>query len=369
MKGFVNQVKISADANGNVPDVIELLQTGHWETPWHGEFEITTEDLYEFAAHFSEGIGLVASDKQAPINYGHFQSGEAAGWITSVEVSQDGHSLLGHVDWTDEAREAIKAKKWKYISPEFNPRSWPWEDPEEEYRFVKNVIDGAALTNIPLFKKLKPITASRLPNRGMTADKQPNEGEHDMNIADILAKAAADRTDEEKAYLDEHKDELTEEQSTQLADEAKPADPAPKEGEGDDPKPGGVTASVNAITETELAQLRADAQAGREAKAELEKTRATALVKEHITAGRIKSDQLNSTVNMLLASKGDARTTLETFLGNLPGNPLMASEEGHGGEGEDNPSANLTDDEKKLARAFGNTEDEVAATKKEEAQA
>lgn len=371
MKGLRNLIAIKADSEGNAPSVIEVLRVGDWHTPWHGDFQITTEDLNQFVANFQSGVGLVASDKQAPVNFGHFMSGEAAGWITSLEVSEDGQALNANVEWTEDAASAIKAKKWKYISPEFNPRSWPWEDPEEEHHFVNNVVTAAALTNIPLFKKLKPITASRLPGEPVKADKSSKQEGESMNLEEILAKAAAERTDEEKAFLDEHKAELTEEQTKQLEAEVEVEAPAtpetPKAPAAEEAPEGGapVSASVQGISDAELAQLRADAKAGREAKAELERTNAAALVDSHIAAGRIKSDQKEATVKMILASQGDARTSLESFLAALPVNGLLASEQGTAtAEAED---VTLTKEEEDLAKAFGNSEDDLKATKEAEA--
>lgn len=373
MKGFVNPVRIKADSEGNAPQTIELLRTGTWSTPWHGDFTITREDLLEFVANADQGIGLVAADPKIPLNYGHAAYDKAAGWIPRLYVSDDGEALLGDPEWTPAATEAIKAKEWKYISPEFNPRSWPWEDPEEEHRFVNNVLTGAALTNIPLFKKLKPITASRLPGGVKASEEKPNDEGESMTIEEILAKAAADRTDEEKAFLNDHKAELTEDQLKQLTDEDEADDPAPASEEApaeEEAAPeGGAPVEASAlkgITEAELAQLRADAQAGREAKAELEKTKTEALVDRHISAGRIKSGERDKTVQMLLASKGEARTQLEAFIESLAPNALLANEQGHAGEPADE-DVEITDDEKKLAAAFGNTEDELKSTKKAEA--
>lgn len=388
MKGLRNLVPITADADGNAPSQIELLRVGDWHTPWHGDFQLTTEDLGQFVANFTSGVGLVEGDKQAPINFGHFMSGEAAGWISSLSVSDDGQALLGNVEWVEEARTAIKAKKWKYISPEFNPRSWPWEDPEEEHHFVNNVLTGAGLTNIPLFKKLKPITASRVAKNGVKADEtKPNEEGEDMNLADILAKAVADRTDEEKAFINDHKAELTEDQVKQIEaeedetpDPVTPAAPAENTPDGsvtndvqkdeEDPE-GGKTAPITAsavrgMTDEQISKLTADAQAGREALTKLERSEATAFVKTHIAAGRIKTDQETATVNMILASKGEARTTLESFISTLPASPLLADEQGNGGDAPAKPG--VTKEETEVADSFGNTPEEIAEYKAKQAE-
>lgn len=366
MKGFVNPVRIKADKNGDAPKTIELLRTGSWHTPWHGVLTITTEDLAQFVENAGNGVGLVASDPKIPLNYGHQSYDKAAGWMASVYLSDDGEALLGDPDWTPAAREAIAAGEWKYISPEFNPRSWPWEDPEEEHHFVNNALTGAALTNIPLFKKLKPIIASRV-TRPVQADTSNQEGDH-MNIEDMRAKALADLTDEEKTFIDEHKAELTDEERTKFELTADVGDDAGRAGDSaDDSAAGGapVTASVKGITEAELATLRADAQAGREAKAELDKSRAGAFVDQHISAGRIKSDHKDATVEMILPSKGEARTQLEGFISALPTSALLADEKGHG-KGAEEDEVELTPEELALAEDFGNDVEAVKAHKKKE---
>ena len=47
---------------------------------------------------------------------------EAAGWVKNVE-SRDNDGLWYLVEWNDEAAENIKAKKFRYFSPEF-VRKW-----------------------------------------------------------------------------------------------------------------------------------------------------------------------------------------------------------------------------------------------------
>jgi len=373
VKGFRNLVALEADANGNAPATIELLRVGDWHTPWHGDFEITADDLTRFVSNFEAGVGLVEADKQAPINFGHFGSGEAAGWITRVEATEDGQVLTGHVEWTEDAAQAIKAKKWKYISPEFNPRAWPWEDPEEEFHFVNNVITAAALTNIPLFKRLKPITASRLApkEQGVKADTSNQEGDHMTLVLDeVRVKEVTDLTDEEKTFLEESKAELTAEELTKFGIEADAEGDEEEEEEEEKPAAGGApidASAINAVTPEELAQLRADAKAGQEARQILAEREARDFVKTHIAAGRVKSDQLDNTVKMLLASKGSERNGLEAFIAGLPENKLLASEQGDAGKGAAEPT--ISDEEKALAESFGNTPEEIEEYKKSQAEA
>lgn len=361
IKAFHNLVKISADETGNPPKTIELLRTGTWNTPWHGEFEITPDDIQQFVINATNGIGLVEADPKVPVNYGHESWDKAAAWIPKLYASEDGNALLGDPEWTPAAAQAIKDGEWKYISPEFNPRSYPWEDPEQEYNFVSNVLTGAALTNIPLFKKLKPITASRLPNKKVkasaTGDSDKSKGEK-MTLEDIRAKDAADLTEDEKSFLAEHKAELTaEELKTFGLEEADDAAKAAAEKEAADAAAAEEAAKAEAdakaaeeaeaaeeaakieasakpvtIDAARLAKLEADAAAGREAQQKLAHNEASEFASARIKAGQIKSGQKDGLVKILLASRGDERKELEAFLTALPQNKLVTDGEiGDGG--------------------------------------
>lgn len=357
-RSLLTKVSIKADASGNAPSEIELLRTGTWHTPWHGDFEITLADLHEFAANFSKGIGLVEADKKAPINYAHESWDKAAAWVPKVRVDEDREALVAYdIEWTPAAVEAMKAGEWKYISPEFNPRGFPWEDPEAEFEFVDNVLTGAALTNIPLFKKLKPIMASRVPSKPKKADvtsgdgNKPNREGDKMNLEDIRKKQVADLTDEEKTFLGEHKDELTDdERKTFGLEEAGSGDGGEGQGDGagegagtgDDNQGGegagsgqGVQASAVTgvqISQDELDKLRADAEAGRQAKAELEQKKAEDIIGGAIKAGQIKSGDKEKWVKQLLASRGESRTNLEALISTLPKNEELGKELGDKGQ-------------------------------------
>ncbi|NQD39979.1 phage protease [Glutamicibacter halophytocola] len=356
IQALITKVEIKADAQGNAPSAIELLRTGDWHTPWHGDFEITIADLHEFAANFAKGIGLVEADKRAPINYAHEAWNKAAGWITSLAVDEEREALVASVEWTPEGAQGLKDKEWAYISPEFNPRGCPWsdaegtDDPDGVPVFVNNVLSGAALTNIPLFKKLKPITASRLPNKPVKADatgdsEKRNQGE-EMKLEDIRAKAAADLTDEEKAFLEEHKSELTADELKTLGMEEDPApvdDPEPNEEEDpegeedptDDPTPTdpveASTKGVVSISASELASLKASAARADQLAADIDREKVTNLISASVKAGQIKSGEKNKAIELVLASSGKQRTQLEAFIKGLPVNASLGKELGDTG--------------------------------------
>lgn len=358
--GLITKVPIKADAQGNAPATIELLRVGNWDTPWHGSFEITMGDLHEFVVNFGKGIGLVEGDVKIPLNYAHESWDKAAGWIVSLSVDETRQALVGSVEWTPNGEQALKDKEWSYISPEFNPRGCPWEDPEGGEDgipvFVNNVITGAALTNIPLFKKLKPIMASRVPSKKKKADatsgngdKSTNQGEP-MKLEDILAKQVSDRSDEEKAFLSEHAADLSDEQKTQLDTEASDAEAqaqADKEAaekaeqekaDADAKAAEEEAAKVEAskgkgvqISADRLAKLEADAKAGREAQETLRRKEADDLVSTAVKAGQVKSGDKDKWVNQLLAARGDNRKELESLLAGLPKKEDLGEELGGAG--------------------------------------
>lgn len=352
-RGFVTKTAIKADSQGNVPKTINLLKAGSWNTPWHGDFELTSVDLEEMAANFAEGVGLVDEDnKQAPINYGHLMGDKAAAWVTRlyIQAVNGTAGLFADVQWTPAAEQAIKDGEWRYISPEFNPRGFPWEDPEQEFVFVDNVLTGAALTNIPLFKKLKPITASRLPNKKVAAsqdggsDNKPKG--QSMNLDDIRKKEVTELTAEEKKFLTDNKADLTADEVTKFELGEAPAEtPAPQEPEApqetqapaetEAPAEKGVQASVKgivSISADELNKLKASAARADELADQIDREKATAFVGGAIKAGQIKSGDKDRWVKRLLASRGDDRKDLEALVNGLPKNEALGTETGDSGQ-------------------------------------
>ena len=143
---------ITADANGQLPTRIEILKIGMWDTPNHGMFMITADDISEMIVNFQAGVGLPGQGLiGAPIDFGHESDEEAAGWMT--QLSTDGTTLYADVTWTSAGMEALNGGTYKCFSPEFYPGCrGGWEDPESYGTYIPNVLVVGGLTNIPLFK-------------------------------------------------------------------------------------------------------------------------------------------------------------------------------------------------------------------------
>jgi hypothetical protein len=378
---------LKADANGNLPKTIEIAKTGFWRTPWHGTFELTANDFVEAEAHFNDGVYRVGGTEPLAGTLDHL-GGESRAAFRMTRVYAEGDRLLTDVTWTQTGVEALERDDYRYVSFEYCTRAQPFIDPEDEDNVLVNVVTGATLTNDPLFKKLKPVMASA--RSGVN-----NEGE-EMNLKDILAKKPEDLSDDEKTFLEEHKDELTDEQrqafgieaeetdeekETREAKEAadkKAADEAAAKKAADDAKAKEEADKLEASTKgmsaeakkeflqlkASVAKLEAEAQAGREAKKELLKSQLTASIEKHVARGAVKSDQINAGVELLMASSEGDRKKLLSFIEALPNNELLADARGKGGE-EEQP-VELTPEETALANAFGNTPEEIAEYKKEQ---
>ncbi|MDQ0923330.1 hypothetical protein QF038_001838 [Pseudarthrobacter sp. W1I19] len=327
-------IAIKADSSGNLPTEIQLLTPGNWKTPWHGDFEITQADISQFAANFAAGISRVNKTSPLPINYDH-SSGAAAGWIHGLE-DRGADGLWGTgIEWTPSGAQKVRDHEYAFFSPEFNTRDLMYEDPEEAGTRVPNVLSAAALTNSPLFKKLKPVMAS----------EGGSKGEDRMKLEDVRKKALADLDDAEKKFLAEHKDELTVEERKSFdvqtdadkAAEQEAADKAAADKEAEEKAAAEkVEASAKTVTinASDLAKLKADAARGVEAAEKLARTEASSFVSEHIARGAIKSGQKDEAVEILLASSPKQRENLEKFLKGLPENKLItAGEMGGGGDG------------------------------------
>lgn len=339
--------KLTADASGKLPTRIEILRAGVWENSWKGDLEILVSDLLEMKLNFAKGIGLPDSGSEgAPIDFSHNEWAEAAGWIKALEVDEaNGILYASEIEWSDAGIAAIEGKRFKFFSPSVYPACLgSWSDPEDPTNTAKNVLMGGGLTNIPFFKGLTGLKASR----SLQADGRENviylanEGET-MELAVLRTKNKADLSTEELAFLGEHKAELTAEEQVATgvteATPAEPATPAPTPAEAvvnnENPEVPAVSpeavalqASISAgthvvIAKDQLTSLQASADKSAQLLAAAEKEKIEGRVDAAIAAGKIKSDQKEKWVGRIVAD-----ATIIDDLEALPENKLLASELG-----------------------------------------
>lgn len=335
------------------------MSAGEWHAPWHGNFEMTTDDLAEMVDHFHQGVAMVEGSKKLPVNYGHDITGKAAGWITNLSVENGGTELWGDVEWTPEGQRMLADGEFRYISPEWNPRSFPYQDPEDEDNWLNNVFTGAGLTNIPLFKKLKPIMAAIVQPKVNQAsvvfdDSDKSKGEP-MDLAAVRAKKPEELTDDEKKFIAEHAAELTAEErktfdvqthddkaaeaKAAADDKAKADEGAAAAKEAEDAKAAEEAKNVEAsakggvvsISKTELEGLKASAARADALALEIATDKTRIFVAAAVKDGRIKTGDSERWVKTLLASAGAQRSELEQLINGLPKNERLGKELGDGG--------------------------------------
>lgn len=324
-----------------IPDTIQLVPIGQWEHDMYGSILITKNDIKEFIQNFNSEVR-----KGVYITAGHEGYAElpAQGWISKLEARDTG--LWGKVEWNELGVKTLSDKQFKFISPEFYR---DYEDPQT-HQIYRNVLIGAALTKSPYFKELEAVVFS---------DKNINIKFNDNNTMDLktlLAKKIEELTDAEKAFIVEHKAELTEEEKTAVtsiidvvpAEDPKPVEApveapkpveAPVEAPVEDPKPveAPVTASdkgaMKQISMSEYNLLKEKADAGAQAFKELNEQKLTLAVDALVfsstnTAGRFlpkSKDNLRAFMEKLDASQ---RVSFSAILSEVVSSKELFSENG-----------------------------------------
>lgn len=129
---------------------VHALPIGSYTHPIYGTIDITADRAKRFADNVKNKVrGTV----EPSINYVHNNENVAAGWVKKAEDRSDG--LWVFVEWVKDAAIAIRDKKWRYFSSEFQHE---WEDTQGVKH--KDVFLGGALTNRPFMKNLVPINLS-----------------------------------------------------------------------------------------------------------------------------------------------------------------------------------------------------------------
>lgn len=315
-----------------IPDTIHLIPIGAWEHDLYGPIIINASDIREYIQNFNAGIR-----KGVFITAGHegFQELPAVGWI--VELEQRDTGLWGKVEWNEEGKKLLSDKAFKYFSPEL---CRDYEDPQT-HQFYRNVMTGGALTKSPYFKELEQIVFSEKAIKNFSNN---NNKDTTMDLKTLLDKDMTTLSDEEKAFIKANADQLTEEQKAshasiieepetpeekearekKEADEKAAADQKAIEEENiakglnadgsakEDAPPADETIQASEkkqvmISASELTALRAKADEGAAAFAELKKTKLDAEVKSLIFS------ENNKTGTFLPKGEATLRSFMETL--------------------------------------------------------
>jgi len=112
---------------------------------------ITPETFKHIEENFNRNVRKV----ELAIDPEHKHTEGAYGWIKKL-INRGQKGLYALVEWTKLGKDAIKNKIYKYISAEYAPS---YTDPETGKTY-KDVLLGAALTNRPFIKGMKPVSLS-----------------------------------------------------------------------------------------------------------------------------------------------------------------------------------------------------------------
>lgn len=154
-RGSVTDLSLVTPSSDGNTSVIEILRTGTWSHPFYGEIEITNERLARFKANFDSRVRKT----DLPIDREHHSDDGAVGWIKEIfhEVTDNSIGILkARVEWTEDGASDVKAKKYRYFSPEFSDEY----EVASSGEIFQDVLIGGAITNRPFFEELEEVVLS-----------------------------------------------------------------------------------------------------------------------------------------------------------------------------------------------------------------
>jgi phage I-like protein len=142
------EMTLALQAEGQAPpEWLRILPLGRVELVDRREpLEVDKDSLKAMVTAFtSRGVDLVIDYEHQSLNG---DRAPAAGWIKHLEARADG--LWARVEWTDQAREYLANREYRYFSPVLRL------DPESRKPLV---LMHLGLTNVPAIKSLPPLVA------------------------------------------------------------------------------------------------------------------------------------------------------------------------------------------------------------------
>jgi phage I-like protein len=300
---------ITASEDGKLPDQIQIMPIGEWDTVPYGKLTISANDISEMVEHFNKGVRA-----GVPIDVDH-DGKAAAGWVTSLVAKEDG--LWANVEWTPLGTKLLGEKQYKFFSPEFNPT---YIDPQNKSLKMDNVLIAGSIVNRPLFKELQPIVAHEGKTPLLTSEKglamlfiEPMK--FDLNA--LRTKTASDVTADEKKFLQENLTSLTADEKVKFGFQAKD-DVSGKE-------------QTTTISASELIKLKEDAAQGRKAAESLRASEISGQVNSWLFSekGGHFQPALKDDLNSFVSSLDDTqRMKFSEIVAKMPEQKLLFSENG-----------------------------------------
>jgi len=128
---------------------VQLMRTGKFMHPFFEDFEITEDMFKSFKKNFNKKVKKV----DIAVDFSHRSGDEAAGWITKVILRENNTELWIGVEWTENARQKIIGREFRYMSADFTTQ---FIDNETGKDFGPT-LNGGALTNRPFIKDMESV--------------------------------------------------------------------------------------------------------------------------------------------------------------------------------------------------------------------
>ncbi len=135
----------------------QLFHPSNPETPW------SLDDAFRkgiIASQVKSGLGIQVDFNHLSaggwFSYPSIADGAAAGWVTELE-DRGAEGLWGKFEWTDAGLTAIRARQYRYLSPEFTFKQF--DKASGEYVGSPRLY-AVALTNRPFLEQQDPIAAT-----------------------------------------------------------------------------------------------------------------------------------------------------------------------------------------------------------------
>lgn len=177
------------EADGAPQSWIEAFRVGTFKHRLYGELTGTMDMFKRVVDNFKTNV----LGHEPVIDYNHSTDDPAvppdqqiaAGWVKDMRIMGDRLQFL--VEWTADAVEKIKTKKFKYFSPTYTDTYMSKETGAD----VGTVMWGGALTNVPFLPGLSPVALSEQLNAALQetegdGTKEKLQGDTEMGMLSKL---------------------------------------------------------------------------------------------------------------------------------------------------------------------------------------
>lgn len=164
---------------------VKAWRYSSWEHPKYGLVEITPSTGMRMSQHFHNG----SLGREHIVNFDHgldpAKGGQAGGTILDIEPRDDG--IYYKVEFHDDTLKEIRAKKWRYLSPEFDD----FFNPETGEIFEDMPFD-LAVTNTPFFKGMPALNFSEVAALEAAPHNPKDNPKGGKAVDELLKKFAAE---------------------------------------------------------------------------------------------------------------------------------------------------------------------------------